>query len=109
MLRGRVVGPGKPQWLDTDRGYALAWARNKAETCPGCGTRADEWADDEDAYLGDQVYCEGCARLAEEQNNIRRDADGRPRPGFHAFLAPAEVYEARHPGGELNLPDPDDD
>ena len=94
-----MVGPGKPQWLDTDRGYALSWTRNKAETCPGCGTRADEWNDDEDAYIGDQTHCEGCARLAQEQGNIPKDAEGQPRPGVHVFLAPRELYETRHADG----------
>jgi predicted Fe-S protein YdhL (DUF1289 family) len=81
-----------------DRGYALAWRRDKAETCTGCGTRADEWAEDEHAYIGDFVYCEGCARIAEEQNNTPKD-DRQPRPGYHVFLHPREQYEAAHPPG----------
>jgi hypothetical protein len=110
---GRVVGD--PAWLDTDRGYALAWTSDKRATCTGCGTRADEWDDDEDAYIGDQVHCPGCAVLAQEQANIPRDGDGQPRPGRHVFLAPRELYEARHADGVYAdehappAPDLDDD
>lgn len=96
VFLGRVVGPDDPAWLDTDRGYALAWRADKAQTCT-CGTRPDEWAEDDDAYIGSYVYCEGCARLADEQNNVPRDGDGRPRPGYHVFLQPRELYEAEQP------------
>ena len=93
---GRVVGPGRPQWLDTDRGLALAWSRNKAETCSGCGTRADEWAEDEDAYISDHHTCPGCVRLAEEQEHNLDMVGDRPAPGQHPFLLRRELYEARH-------------
>lgn len=98
VFTGRVVDPqrGDPAWLPTDRAYALAWGELKRATCPGCGTRADEWAEDDDAYIGDHTYCEGCARLAEEKNNIPRDPEGNPRPGMHTYLAPRELYEAQH-------------
>ena len=99
VFLGRTVGPTDPQWLDTDRGYALAWQANKASTCTGCGTRADEWDAEENAYIGDHIKCEGCIRIAEEQNNVPKD-DGQPRPGFHVYLAPKAVYEALHPPGQ---------
>jgi hypothetical protein len=93
VFTGRVVGPGDPAWLETDRGYALAWRADQASTCR-CGTRPDEWAEDEHAYISNHTYCEGCARIAEEQNNVPRDGEGRPRAGFHMFLQPRELYEA---------------
>ena len=105
VFTGRVVGPDAPQWLDTDRGYALAWTANKNATCSGCGTRADEWDEDDDAYIGDQVMCEGCARIAQEQANIPRDPEGQPRPGIHVFLAPRDVYETQHPAPSLDADD----
>ena len=96
MFTGRVVGDGDPAWLDTDRGYALAWQANKRATCSGCGTRADEWAEDDDAYISDHITCEGCARLAEEKTtNLDKGPDGAFLPGQHAFLSPRELYEAR--------------
>lgn len=95
MFTGRVVGPTDPQWLDTDRGYALAWSANKAATCPGCGTRDDEWDVDEDAYISDHVTCPGCQRLQEHaESNLERRGD-KVLPGQHPHLVPREVYEAR--------------
>jgi hypothetical protein len=64
---------------------------NKAATC-ACGTRHDEWQADPNAYISDHVYCEGHARLAEEQENIPKDKDGRPMAGYFAFLTPREQY-----------------
>jgi hypothetical protein len=72
------------------RGYALAWMRNKTETCSGCGTRPDEWSLDEHAYLSDHWTCEGCARLAEEKsyNLDRSGPEGSIAPGQHVYLRP---------------------
>lgn len=96
MFLGRPVRPGDPQWLPTDRELALAWQRNKAQTCAGCGTRADEWDEDREAYISDQHYCPGCAALAGERDNIP-EQDGKPVPGYLPFLQPRELYEALHP------------
>lgn len=96
MFLGRVVRPGvDPGWLDTDRGYALAWQRNKAETCRRCGTRHDEWESDRDAYVGATHYCRGDDVLAMAQENLPKDSYGRTLPGFVAYLEPGEVAEAR--------------
>jgi hypothetical protein len=92
-------------WSDADRGYALAWQANKRATCSGCGTRADEWAEDGDAYISDHYTCQGCARLAEEQaSNLDRGPDDTPRPGQHAFLTPRELYD---PAAHAQPPEPD--
>jgi hypothetical protein len=100
---GRVVRPGRdPQWLDTDRGYALAWSRNKSETCPHCGTRPDEWAearglDDElEPYEADTHFCRGCQLLAEEAQALPKGEDGRHMPGFKPYLRrPSHGHEHR--------------
>lgn len=105
MFTGRVVGPGDPrkgipadpQWLPTDLELALAWQRNKAETCPGCGTRADEWDADPDAYISDHSTCEGCARLQQHQANNLDRIDDTVLPGQHAFLVPRELHKPRPP------------
>lgn len=96
LFLGRIVRPGRdPQWTDADRGYALAWQRNKAETCK-CGTRAEEWEVDEDAYVSADWTCPGCTRLAEhEQMNLRKDAEGKVLPGQHTYLEPREQFQAR--------------
>lgn len=94
MFLGRVVGPQDPQWLDTDRGYALAWQLDKAATC-SCGTRADEWETDREAYVGATHYCRGCDISSMQQADLPKDPHGRPLPGFHAYLEPRERAEAR--------------
>ena len=95
MFLGRVVGDGDPAWLDTDRGYALAWKTHTRATC-SCGTRADEWDEDDDAYISDHYTCEGCARLAQEKtSNLDRGPDGQPLPGQHVYLIRRELYAHR--------------
>lgn len=107
MFLGRPVRPGvDPQWLDTDRGYALAWQANKAATCPNCGTRHDEWdpeqGGDRDAYVPDHSMCRGCQVLAEGHEELPKTPDGAPMPGWRHYLVPAALYDVLHPA-------PDDD
>ena len=92
MFLGRAVRNGSPTWLSADRGYALAWQANKRATCNGCGTRQDEWDDDEHAYVSDHFTCPGCLRLAEEAENNLDQVDGKAAPGQHTYLRPP------HPG-----------
>lgn len=94
VFLGRPVRPGDSQWLDTDRELALAWARNKAATCSSCGTRHDEWAEDRDAYVAAVHYCRGDDVLAMGREALPKDKDGRPKPGFFAYLQPREQWEA---------------
>jgi anti-sigma factor RsiW len=69
--------------------------RNKAATCPRCGTRHDEWDADRDAYVGATHYCRGDDVLAMAQEALPKDKDGRTLPGFVAYLEPRDVAEAR--------------
>lgn len=94
VFLGRIVRPGRdPQWTDADRSYALAWSADKRATCGRCGTRADEWDEDEDAYISDHFTCPGCERLQEhERNNLDRRGD-QVLPGQHTYLKPREQYE----------------
>lgn len=63
-------------WSDDDQDKALAWQRFEDETCPGCGTRPDEWEHDRTAFVGDQTRCLGCEVLAQERENVPDDAKG---------------------------------
>jgi hypothetical protein len=97
---GRAVRPGiDPQWLPTDRDLALAWQRNKAAVCPGCGTRHDEWdpaqGGDRQAYMADVNHCPGCATLAGAE--VPTGPDGQPLPGHRPFLVPAALWDHLHP------------
>ena len=86
MFLGRVPVAGEPQWLDTDRAYALAWTQNKAATC-SCGTRKDEWDEDSYAYVPDTHFCRGHQVLAEAK--VPQTADGHDAPGWFSYLRPS--------------------
>ena len=86
-------------WSPLARGYALAWTANNKATCR-CGTRADEWEADENAYISAHWTCPGCARLAEHaESNLDKVGD-KVLPGQHTYLQRRETYmaelEARH-------------
>jgi len=63
-------------WSEDDREKALAYRREMAKICSGCGTRHEEWDEDPDAYIGWITRCEGCKRVAQEKRNItEKDSD----------------------------------
>jgi len=64
------------EWDELDQDKALAWTRERAKCCPGCGTRAEEWKRDRFAYVGQTRYCPGCEILEQERENVREDARG---------------------------------
>ena len=80
-------------WSPLARGYALAWEQNEREKCPDCRTRHEEWKDDPDAYLGATHYCRGSELLAQQRNTFPTDDDGRPMPGYFAYLKPRAQAE----------------
>lgn len=75
-------------WDELDQDKALAWMRERAKQCPGCGTRAEEWKRDRFAYVGQTRYCPGCEVLEQERENVREDARG-----VTVHLAPRELAE----------------
>ena len=82
-------------WPEDDRDKALAYNREMASVCKGCGTRQSEWAADADAYIGDFFTCDGCARMEGERDNV-----GEGAKGVHIRLLPAEIARARVERGE---------
>lgn len=52
------------EWSRPDRDKALWWVIHQRSTCPGCGTRPEEWDEeqggDPDAYEAKPVHCRGC-------------------------------------------------
>lgn len=68
---------------------ALAWNREQALKCSGCGTRRDEWTDQPDAYISVHEICPGCQRIAEEQQNVPEETKGAK-----VGLVPKETYFA---------------
>jgi hypothetical protein len=77
-------------WTELDRDKALAYQREMATVCKGCGTRQAEWDEDPDAFMGDFYRCEGCARIEEERDNV--DAKAK---GIHYRLLPKAVAVAK--------------
>jgi hypothetical protein len=76
-------------WDLEDREKALAFTREKAKVCAGCGTRAEEWKADRFAYVAQQWYCPGCDLIEQERENVREDAKG-----VTIYLAPRELASA---------------
>ena len=64
-------------WNPVDQDKALAYRREMRTVHAACGTRKAEWEADPDAYIGHIEYCEGCARIAAEQDNLPEDAASR--------------------------------
>lgn len=64
--------------------------REQRAVCPGCGTRAEEWDRDPDAYIGDYRICPGCERMEQERGNVPEGAKG-----VHFHLLPREVALAK--------------
>jgi hypothetical protein len=50
----------------------------KRQTCPGCGTRPDEWDPQEggglDAYTAEAHLCHGCRVIEVERERVGEDA-----------------------------------
>lgn len=87
---GRVIGPGEPRWLPEDIELALAWHREDAQTCKGCGQPWDEATDKNNArkYHAHETVCYGCAVI-----EWRRDFLGKE----NADLAGVRLYVTKDP------------
>lgn len=72
VFLGRVVAPGEPVWLDADRDKAVWWLIHQRQACPECGTRAEEWSDDPDAYVPEPHHCRGCEVAAQGQDWLEK-------------------------------------
>jgi hypothetical protein len=76
------------EWDELDQDKALAWHREQATVCRGCGTRPAEWARDRFAYVGQTRYCPGCELLEQEKENVPETARG-----VTVHLTPRELAE----------------
>lgn len=72
------------RWSDSDRDKALWQHIRQQRTCPGCGTRPEEWipahGGHPGAYVPDVRRCEGCHQL--------HDAAKDQAPAMYARLKP---------------------
>jgi hypothetical protein len=73
-------------WPQDDRDKAIWSYARKRSTCPGCGTRPDEWLDDDgqpiDAYEAKTHLCRGCRAHEMAQEDL---GDQAPK-GVHIVL-----------------------
>lgn len=92
MFLGRAVRPGvDPYFTDEDQDKALAFEREQARVCRGCGTRPEEWdpkrGGDRFAYVGQKRYCPGCEVLHQEGRMIKDEQQQFVFP----YLTPAHL------------------
>lgn len=86
-------------WDPDDRDKAVAWMVRQSDTCPGCGTRGDEWdparGGDRFAYEARIRQCPGCVELERAQDA----PEMRQGRGMRVDLVrnPALLPPHRHP------------
>lgn len=77
-------------WDKEDRDRALWWHIRHAETCPNCGTRAEEWdperGGDFHAYGADFAACRGCEVKARGQDEMDSAPKGEFPRGSYVVL-----------------------
>lgn len=88
-------GHGNGIWSDLDRRKALAYAAYSRAVCRSCGTREDEWDEnqggDEDAYRTTTRRCIGCQLIADAQKQVPQGDEGH---GVKVLLIPTPVHAA---------------
>jgi hypothetical protein len=73
---------GNQRWTEVDRAYAVAYERWLAARHGPCGTRHDDWFDDDGYPLEEPVWetsveeCQGCIEIARAQRSIEEGSDG---------------------------------
>lgn len=93
MPHSFLLGARRARWTVEDRELALAWQMRLNATCPGCGTRPDEWegraADDPPYIVDHRAPDKGCQekRLGDAQLT-ERDRE----QGIYTVLVPAAEY-----------------
>lgn len=60
-------------WDSDDQDKAIAHMLERRKACPDCGTRAEEWEANPDAYVGHVRRCAGCEVV--EQTNADLPTD----------------------------------
>lgn len=72
----------------------MAWLRDQAERCGGCGQKRSVWERDHFAFVGHVERCPWCELIAEEHEHIASAADqGHNTRGLRVGLIPRAVAE----------------
>ena len=78
--------PQEPQWLSVDSEKMIAYQQAMNELCPNCGTRQEDWTDENGRLLDTPIYeassikCHGCQRLYEMGKTISDENAHAVRP-----------------------------
>lgn len=90
---------GPAGWTGHDRELALAWLMRRNATCPGCGTRPDEWQRDPYAYVPTPVLDKGCEVLKGAESQLEdRDREA----GTRIVLVPFAQADAEDDDGDAD-------
>jgi hypothetical protein len=73
-------------WDPDDQDKALAYTRDINSRCKGCGTRHEDWVEDDNAYISWHDVCPGCERLEQEKANVHEG-----QQGVHFRLLPKDL------------------
>lgn len=66
-------------WSQEDRDKAIWFQVRQRQTCPQCGTRADEWEGDRNAYVASFHHCRGCEVKARSEDELEKAPEQFPR------------------------------
>lgn len=92
ILLGRPWEPGEPLWTDDDLDQVLAYRRERARVCPGCGAHDGDWVDEAGHPINppplvpEMVRCPGCEQIEQARATV---PDGER--GVHVRLVPIPV------------------
>lgn len=89
-------------WPELDQDKAIALVRVEADTCPGCGTRPEEWepaqGGDRNAYVATVHVCPGCQARGDAEREMQRRDD--QSSGRYVALLPRAMAEERRLAAE---------
>jgi hypothetical protein len=79
------------RWSALDRGKAIWWQSRQAATCQQCGTRPEEWDEEQGghlhAYIGMVAHCRGCEVRGQTQEEFDKAPKGAYRRGSYVTMA----------------------
>lgn len=77
---------GPPVWTKEDRDKAIWFQVRQRQTCPGCGTRQEEWEGDHNAYTHDFAFCRGCEVRSRGEAELKNAPEGEFPEGVTVTL-----------------------
>lgn len=86
---------GPNEWTESDRGKAIAYEHHLKEACGRCGTRKEDWRDDDGQLLPEPQwaavirFCDGCE---DYQRLDERIPDSLRKRGARATWIPADDW-----------------